>query len=304
MKQTRSKNRPELLQQAEKKLISSIDSKIKSSFITINGYRIHYVSLGKGKPVLMLHGATLGWGQWYTNLKSLAKKYHVIAIDLPGAGSSSRVRFDTKTLDEIFTDMVAQFIDRMKIKKLSIVGHSFGGWTAMRLVAKYPDKIEKVILINPVGMNRKIPPHFRLLSIPYVASILNALILGKSREKTDLFLKSVITDPITKLDQNFIDHFHHARLIQNTQSPFHLTASAIEKGKLRKEYDVLSVLRKITIPTLIIWGIKDTTMYYPQKIEKIRNKYIHIHKYHSTGHIPFIEKAHHFNNLLLTFLKE
>ena len=292
------------LEKAEKKLIQSIDPKIKSHVIDINNFKIHYNTLGKGNPLILIHGATLGWGQWYANIKELSKKFKVIAVDLPGAGKSSRVKFAHHDLEKIFVDTIAAFVNKMELKKPVVVGHSFGGWVGLKLGQKYPEKIKKVVAINPVGMTQEIPQQFRPLSLSFMANVLNTLILGRSESKTEKFLKSVQTKPNTKLNTSFIKHFHHARSIERTDSLFHLISSTLEKGTLKKRYIIFPFLKKIRIPTLIIWGLKDVSMLYPHALEKVNNKKIELHIYPHSGHIPFIEEAKHFNNLLLTFLEE
>ena len=292
------------LEKAEKKLIQSIDPKIKSHMIDVGNFKIHYVTVGKGDPLILIHGATLGWGQWYANIKALSKKFKVIAIDLPGAGKSSRVKFAHHDLEKIFVDTIAAFVNKMELKKPVVVGHSFGGWVGLKLGQKYPEKIKKVVAINPVGMTQDIPQQFKLLSLSFMANILNKIILGKSEEKTEKFLKSVQIKPRTKLNTSFIKHFHHARRVEGTDSPFHLISSTLEKGKLKKIYIILPFLEKIRIPVLVVWGMKDAGMLYPHELEKVNNKKIRVHTYPHLGHIPFIEEAKHFNNLLLTFLEE
>jgi 4,5:9,10-diseco-3-hydroxy-5,9,17-trioxoandrosta-1(10),2-diene-4-oate hydrolase len=292
------------LRSVQAQLIASIDPAIISRTIKVGGKKIHYIVVGKGRPLLLIHGATLGWGQWYKNIYDLSKKHKVIAIDLPGSGLSSRVDFNAEHLEKLFVDTVAATMTSLNIKSYDVVGHSFGGWVGARLALKYPKRVKKLVLINPVGLSQDIPSPFHILSISsFIPKILHVLVLGKSHKKTEDFLKSVVTNPATQLSKFFINHFHAARLIQGTQSPFHLIASALHKGKLKKDYFILPDLEKISTKTLIVWGKQDKSMYFPSTLTKIKNPRLKLHVYNDTGHIPFIEKATHFNQLLLSFLQ-
>ncbi len=289
---------------AQEKLISFINPTITSHYVHVGDTRIHYITAGKGRPIVMLHGATLGWGQWYRNISTLSKKYKVIAIDLPGAGMSSRVDFRKEQLEKLFVDNVAGCMELLKIQPYDVVGHSFGGWVAAKLALKYPKRIGKLVLINPVGLSRDIPKPFNIVSLsPLIPKILQTFMLGKSIEKTESFLRTATTSPKTVLSPYFVNYFHTARMVKATQSPFHLIASALHRGKLKEEYFMLPHFNKISSKTLIVWGKKDTSMHYPIALKHVKNPLVRLHVYKDSGHIPFIEKAKHFNQLLLSFLQ-
>jgi pimeloyl-ACP methyl ester carboxylesterase len=86
---------------------------------------------------------------WNYNLKELATKYHVIAIDLPGFGGSDKPSIDY-TVEE-FADYLDGFIDAKQLQKPSLLGHGLGGMIAMCYGLQHPEKIDKLILVDSFG---------------------------------------------------------------------------------------------------------------------------------------------------------
>ncbi|MFY9463208.1 MAG: alpha/beta fold hydrolase, partial [Candidatus Sungiibacteriota bacterium] len=117
---------------AERKLAQLVQTDIKIEQAIIGRFRINYVSAGSGPAVILLHGANIGWGQWYPNIAVLAQYFTVYAIDLPGAGGSSKIEFHTANLEKDFVDTVDSFIKDRRLSKVHIVGHSLSGWIALR----------------------------------------------------------------------------------------------------------------------------------------------------------------------------
>jgi len=127
-----------------------------SGVVKTNGIKTHYLEWGKGKEtIVLIHGLADTSEVWKDLAAILAKKYRVIAPDRRGAGKSERPpsNYDTQTL---VTD-VAKLLDGLKIKSAVVVGHSFGGNTALGLAANAPGKVKKLILIEG-GFWRKREP--------------------------------------------------------------------------------------------------------------------------------------------------
>ena len=118
--------------------------------VEIENLNINYVVEGSGQTVLVLHG-------WGANIQTvmpivniLKDTMKVYALDLPGFGKSD----DPKEVFGSFhyADIVKAFIDKMEIKKLSIVGHSFGGKLSIILSARYPELVTKQVLVDSAGL--------------------------------------------------------------------------------------------------------------------------------------------------------
>jgi pimeloyl-ACP methyl ester carboxylesterase len=125
----------------------------------VNGVKIHYLVEGKGAPVLLIHGlhssAEMNW-KLSGLVAELAKDHQVIAPDLPGHGRSDKpAKEDAYGLRVV--DDVVLLLDHLKVKKAHVVGYSLGGMVAVKLMAKYPDRVASG-LVGGMGWFREGSP--------------------------------------------------------------------------------------------------------------------------------------------------
>ncbi len=114
---------------------------------------ISYIDTGKGMQTLVLiHGLGSNAGFWRYVIPELSKKYRVIAIDLPGYGKSEKDYYSYKM--SFFADQVKRVVDYLNIHKFIFVGHSMGGQTGIMYALKYPETLEKLILVSPAGFEK------------------------------------------------------------------------------------------------------------------------------------------------------
>lgn len=125
------------------------DTKIYKS--VINGYTINHLEAGEGEPLLLIHGANFGWGIWYPNIDYFSKYFKVFAIDLPGAGRSTKIDYRDLDLQRDFIEVVSEFIKNNIQGTLNIIGCSAGGWVAARIALLFPEKINKLVFLNTFG---------------------------------------------------------------------------------------------------------------------------------------------------------
>lgn len=103
-------------------------------------------------PILLLHGFGAGIGFWVLNLDSFAQDRPLFAIDLLGYGKSSRPKFskEAPTIEDQYIESIERWRKSMKIEKMIILGHSFGGYLSTAYAIKYPERIEHLVLGDPV----------------------------------------------------------------------------------------------------------------------------------------------------------
>ncbi len=117
-------------------------------FAHVNGVRLHYVTQGEGKLLVLLHGFPEFWYSWRHQIPELAKHFKVVALDLRGYNESEKpvgvanYRVDTLTAD------VMGLIRAFGEEKAIIVGHDWGGGIAWAFAADYPQATEKLIVMN------------------------------------------------------------------------------------------------------------------------------------------------------------
>lgn len=113
--------------------------------------RLAYVEQGSGtETIILVHGLASNAGFWRFNIPELAKKYRVIALDLPGYGKSEKGDFPYTI--SFYAAQIKRVIDELKLQKVTLVGHSMGGQTAMVFSVNYPGVLNKLILAAPAGV--------------------------------------------------------------------------------------------------------------------------------------------------------
>jgi pimeloyl-ACP methyl ester carboxylesterase len=101
--------------------------------------------VGTGPPLILLHGLA-GSARWWTrNVPALSRSFRVLAIDLPGFGTSPRGQ--RLILDEA-AGVVAATMDRLGIERASVIGHSMGGLIAGGLAADQPERVDRLVLVD------------------------------------------------------------------------------------------------------------------------------------------------------------
>lgn len=117
----------------------------------VSGGKIHFVSQGEGRPIVMIHGLAGHLQNFtYATTGALAGDYQVIALDRPGSGYSERDSDDQARIPEQ-ARMIAEFLAAQGIEKPLIVGHSLGGAVALALGLIYPQSVSGLALIAPLA---------------------------------------------------------------------------------------------------------------------------------------------------------
>jgi pimeloyl-ACP methyl ester carboxylesterase len=112
---------------------------------------VAYVDQGAGEQtVLLIHGLGSYLPAWKRTIEDLKTDYRVIALDLPGYGKSSKG--DYSYTMPFFANVVDRFMDQLKLQGIPVAGHSMGGQIAMRLSLDHPDRVSKLMLISPAGI--------------------------------------------------------------------------------------------------------------------------------------------------------
>lgn len=117
-------------------------------FLAAGDVRLRYREIGRGEPVVLLHGMTRDLDDWRGVADSLALDRHVIALDERGFGQSSKftepARFGTAMADD-----VVRLLDHLRIRRAHLVGHSMGAAVAANVAARYPERVASASLLAP-----------------------------------------------------------------------------------------------------------------------------------------------------------
>jgi len=123
----------------------------ENKYESVNGIELHYVQGGQGTPLILLPGWPQTWYSFHTIAPELAKKYHVLVVDIRGMGTSSKpsTGYEKKAMAK---DIYA-LIQKIGLKKVNLLGHDIGGMVAMSFAFNYPDLTEKLIIMDGLHPN-------------------------------------------------------------------------------------------------------------------------------------------------------
>ena len=115
-------------------------------FVAANGLNFHVAEAGRGEPLLMLHGWPQHWYMWRYQIPPLAEQYTVICPDLRGFGWSDAPA--TGYEKETLVDDIIALLDELKLKRVRLMAHDWGGWVAFLLCLRQPERIERYLALN------------------------------------------------------------------------------------------------------------------------------------------------------------
>lgn len=294
----------------------NIFEKFTSQLIEIDGYKINVEKLGEGDPIFFFAG---GPGNSHDYMQGNFGHYHkthqVVFMDLLGRGMSD----DAKDVDEYSVEndvhITEELRKALKLEKISLVGHSYGTVVAQAYAIKYPDKVDKMVLINGFhsgenwqancdSYNSVTKKHFpekweqidSLRNLGYVSSdpefySLYWNIPAKHMYYHDLDLKQNV--PNTKYrGMNPAVYFS----IIGRDADFLVSGSMIDQDFRRD-------LKDLTCPTLIIAGRYDgvSTPEYAVHYKQFMPQAKFVMFEHS-GHNPYLEESEKFYGVLDEFL--
>lgn len=138
---------------------SDISDRVTHGYADSNGVKIHYVSLGEGPLVVMIHGFPDYWYTWRHQMDALADQYRVVAIDQRGYNKSDQPKGQENYDMKFLVADVAAVIKDVGEDKAVIVGHDWGGAVAWQFAMNLPDMCERLIILNlphPKGISREL----------------------------------------------------------------------------------------------------------------------------------------------------
>lgn len=215
--------------------------------ISVDGVELHYTETGQGPPILLIHGLNGCTFSFRHLAPLLSDGFRVLALDLMGFGYSERpLHADYSLVAQ--ARLVSGFLDALGIEKASVLGHSLGGAVAMHFAVMFPDRVEKLILVDSASDSEtRRGVRSARLARPLLPVV--AVFTIQNRRFRRMSLRSGFYDPA---------------LITPEVVEGYLTPTRI-RGHLRSLGNLMVDRRRdpaldpaaITQPTLIIWGAAD-----------------------------------------------
>jgi pimeloyl-ACP methyl ester carboxylesterase len=224
-----------------------------SWFTTIDGVRIHYQEAGdeEAPPLILIHGfisSNLVWNEVFLPLAQAG--FRVIAPDLPGYGYSDKPRDGAYTIASQARAVIG-LMDRLGIKKATIVGASYGGAVAALMALDCPERVARLVLVGAVSNDEpKKKLLLRLATLPVLGDLATPLFLGSRwilRKRTEEVYRRLGYP----LDERKLDARHHLLETSNTHHAMIRTVRRWSANRISRD------ARLIRPPTMLVWGDKD-----------------------------------------------
>jgi pimeloyl-ACP methyl ester carboxylesterase len=219
----------------------------ESKFVEINGTRVHYRDEGQGEPLVLLHGILASlqtWDGWTEKLKS---QYRVIRLDIPPFGLTGKPAFSYSR--ENYLKFINDFTEALGIKKYNLAGNSLGGYFAWNMALAYPDKVERLILLDPAAYPQDPPFPIKAFTMPVIGKI--------STWVTPRFIvannvRCTYGEP-EKVTDETINQYHELLLREGNREAIREFFQFVQEMNGRMPLEISEIKQ----PTLIMWGGRD-----------------------------------------------
>jgi pimeloyl-ACP methyl ester carboxylesterase len=241
------------------------------SAIIIDDKIVHYEVLGRGKPVIFLHGWVGSWRYWIPTMQSISVSYRAYAIDLWGFGDSAKVE-SKYTLDSQLA-LLDYFLNEMAIAKVALVGHGLGAVVAAIYASQHPFVVDRYMAVGlPINHTDL---HERMFNDP--TSVLADWLLANTPASDAARAEAPKADD--KAVRNSLDEL--------------------------KFINVLSISKLMQTPALLVHGDSDPAIKTPQDLyeENIIPPNTHQIVFGESGHFPMLDQPNKFNRLVNDFLE-
>lgn len=221
--------------------------RVRDRWADSDGVRIHYVTMGKGPLVVMLHGFPDYWFGWRDQMAGLARRYQVVAPDLRGYNLSDKPRGVEQYDFVLLANDVAAVIRSTGRQRATVVGHDWGGAIAWVFAALHPDLVERLVVLqtaHPRGFLRELRTNPQQLQNSNYARLFQQE--GAHLTLTAEVLAGWVTDPEAKA--RYVEAFR--------RSDFEAMLAYYKRNYPRAPYADVP-LPNVKAPVLVIHGLAD-----------------------------------------------
>jgi pimeloyl-ACP methyl ester carboxylesterase len=273
--------------------------------IEVDGVQFNYVDVGNDagdqEPVVLVHGLGGQWQNWLENIPRLAQDRRVVAMDLPGFGLTPEPEGDEGITITRYGRWVNELCDRLGLEDIDLVGNSMGGYIAAEVAIQFPQRVARLVLVSAAGISSAEVLEAPILTFGRVATALASNAAARYRQ--------LASRPIARhLSLALVAR--HPRLLKPDLAYEGFFKGAGKPGfddalRASLDYDFRDRLSDVKVPTLIVWGERDSIIpvrdadEFERLIDDSRKVVME-----DCGHIPMAERPNAFNEVLVDFLAE
>lgn len=265
---------------------------VEEKDVDVDGIMTHCLIAGPidAPRVVFVHGLGGSLTTWSLNLPAFAGQFRICALDLVGAGSSAKPTIDYSV--PALTVSLARFLDTLgpDWQHVSIIGHSLGGAIALAFAASYPQRVERLVLVDSAGLGPEID-----------RTALELMRSTPTHENLRAELTRFFAEP-GMIQQALVDQLYQQRMQPGAHDALVATSDAVFANG-QQQIDLRDKLAELNIPVLVIWGDADAMIPAAHAQEGKRAPQSRIEVFSGSGHCPHIERADAFNQLVRAFLE-
>lgn len=258
--------------------LKAIYAKPPSQFVMIDDLDVHYRVEGRGDYLLLLHGTASSLHTWEPWVDVLSDSFTVVTVDLPAFGLTGPNKdndYSTKAYNQFINDLA----DYIGMESFHIGGNSLGGYIAWNYTLDYPERVNKLILIDAAGFPNEPVALFKLIKNPVLGPILSKVSVKSLVRKN---MKEVYFDD-NKISDQLVQRYYDMSLRTGNRN-------ALRARVGRKEESRVDMLSNIKKPTLIMWGEQDLWIPFDHASKfKAAISDSRIVSYPNAGHVPMEE---------------
>lgn len=217
--------------------------------LNIGNYAMHYIDIGQGEPVVMLHGMTLSTYSWRNNVQPwLDAGFRVILVYLPGHGQTEIPPEPYSYSGDNIAKDVIKMINELGIDHFNLMGHSMGAGMTLYMSIHYPQRVNKAIVIDAPAFG---PPRRLLLTYPGMTAFASVFF---GRWTVKMNMKAMYYDDSLVVEEMIDEYTHQIR----KDGYWHMFSALSHQYFSPKLYEMQSAYHSMTVPVCIIWGEQDS----------------------------------------------
>lgn len=265
-----------------------------------DGITIAWTEIGKGPPLVLLHGLADSHRTWRLVAPILAKRFRVLMVDLPGHGFSDRP--DASYTLSWYADTIASWMDAVDLPRAHMCGHSYGGGVAQWMLIDHRDRIERLALVAAGGLGSEVGAALRLAALPLVGPLLESPLYGPV---TKLFTRWTFP-AFARDDARELERLARMNGAPRTGRAFRRTLAGCIglEGQRVQTWDHISNIP--TLPQLaLFWGSRDPIIpihHAHHAVRRLANVTVTV--YPSCGHLVHLEAPERFAEDVVSFLED
>jgi pimeloyl-ACP methyl ester carboxylesterase len=271
--------------------------------IRLHGHRLRYRVAGRGPLLLLIHGIAGRSATWEDVAPALARRFTVLAPDLPGHGASAKPRGDYSI--GAHANTLRDLAGALGFERGSVVGHSLGGGIAMQFAYQFPERCERLVLVSSGGLGREVHALLRSATLPGAELVLPLLFNEGTRRSVDSVTRWVgrlglrPAGDLDELRQAFASLREPA-----ARRAFLSTARSVIDARGQRVDATNRLYLAGDLPTLIVWGERDALI--PVRHAHAAHQRIpgsRLAVFPGAGHFPHRSHPERFADVLLDFLE-